>query len=95
MSLDFKTINDIATLAKLTITECDIPKCAQEINTILTLVGTLQDIETQHITPMAHPMDVTQRLRPDLVTENNVREICQAHAPAVQDGFYLVPKVID
>ena len=50
---------------------------------------------TEGVTPMAHPTDAIQRLRPDVVTETNQREAFQAIAPAVEGGLYLVPKVID
>ena len=52
-------------------------------------------VDTTGVTPMSHPQEVTQRLREDRVTEENQRELFQSTAPAVEDGLYLVPKVIE
>ena len=70
-----------ATLAKLT--------------GILGLIEQMQAVNTTGILPMSHSQDVTQRLRDDVVTETNQRELFQSIAPAVKDGLYLVPKVIE
>ena len=61
----------------------------------LGLIDDLQAVNTQGIEPLAHAVDVTQPLRPDVVTESNQRDAYQQVAPAVQDGLYLVPKVIE
>ena len=58
-------------------------------------VDQLQSVDTDNVAPMAHPMDVCQRLRPDIITEKDQRERLQAMAPAIEDGLFLVPKVID
>jgi aspartyl-tRNA(Asn)/glutamyl-tRNA(Gln) amidotransferase subunit C len=55
----------------------------------------MQAVDTTGITPMSHSQDVTQRLREDVVTKTNQRELFQSIAPATQDGLYLVPKVIE
>jgi aspartyl-tRNA(Asn)/glutamyl-tRNA(Gln) amidotransferase subunit C len=52
-------------------------------------------VDTKGVEPMAHPLHMAQRLRPDAVTEPNRREDFQAGAPATEDGLYLVPKVIE
>ena len=62
---------------------------------MLNLVDQLQAADTEGVAPMAHPLDATQRLRADEVTEPNQRESFQAIAPASEAGLYLVPKVID
>jgi aspartyl-tRNA(Asn)/glutamyl-tRNA(Gln) amidotransferase subunit C len=59
------------------------------------LVDQLQSVETEGVEPMSHPMDAVQRLRADRVTEPNQRDALQAIAPAVENGLFLVPKVID
>jgi aspartyl-tRNA(Asn)/glutamyl-tRNA(Gln) amidotransferase subunit C len=67
----------------------------QRITEILAMVDQLQAVDTGDVAPLSNPLDATQRLRPDQVTETNRRDAFQAVAPAVEDGLYLVPKVID
>lgn len=95
MALDLKDVTKIAHLARLQVTEAEIPAVTRRLSTILELIEQLQAAPTDGIEPMAHPMDAVQRLRPDQVTETNQREAYQQIAPAVEDGLYLVPKVIE
>lgn len=67
----------------------------RNLSNILDLVDQLSAVDTTGVEPMAHPLDMTQRLREDVVTETNHREKYQAVAPEVEDGLYLVPKVIE
>ena len=59
------------------------------------VVDTLQSVDTSNVEPMANPHDATQQLRTDEVTERNRRDDFQAIAPAVEDGLFLVPRVIE
>lgn len=95
MALDLNDVTKIAHLARLQVTEAEIPAVAQRLSTILDLIEQLQAAPTDGIEPMAHPTDAVQRLRPDQVTETNQRDTYQQIAPAVEDGLYLVPKVIE
>jgi len=95
MSLDKNDVEKIALLARLSIQEDDIPHYQRDLNNILDLVEQLSTADTQGISPMAHPLDATQRLRPDTVTEVDQREAFQAIAPKTDAGVYLVPKVIE
>ena len=95
MSLDRSDVDKIAHLARLQIEEQDTPEYAQNLTSILDLVNQMQAVDTSEVTPMAHPLDAVQRLRRDDVTEENNREALQAVAPAVEDGLFLVPKVIE
>ena len=95
MALDKSEVEKIAHLARIAINEDKIPEYATSITSILGLVEHLQSVDTDHIEPMAHPLDATQRLREDRVTENNHRDEYQSIAPATEDGLYLVPKAID
>ena len=95
MALDLKDVTKIAHLARLQVTEAEIPAVTQRLSTILELIEQLQAAPTDGIEPMAHPMDAVQRPRPDQVTETNQRAAYQQIAPAVEDGLYLVPKVIE
>ncbi len=95
MSLDKTDIEKIAHLARLGIDEADVPDYAKNLSNILNLVEQMNGVDDSNVTPMAHPMDAGQRLREDVITETDQREKFQAIAPNVQDGLYLVPKVIE
>ena len=85
----------IAHLARIGLNEADIPHTTATLNNILSLIDAMQAVDTTGIEPLAHPLEATQRLRADVVTESNHREAYQAIAPAVENGLYLVPKVIE
>lgn len=95
MSIDQHEIENIAELARIRIAADQVGEVTRRIDTILAMVDTLQGADTAGVEPMANPLDATQRLREDCVTEDNQREAFQAIAPAVADGLYLVPRVID
>ena len=95
MSIEQDEIEKIAELARIHISGEQIGQVTQRITEILQMVDQLQAVDTRDIEPMANPLDATQRLRTDEVTESDRREAFQAIAPAVEDGLYLVPKVID
>lgn len=95
MSLGPAEVNRIAHLARLAIDEDDIPEYARNLSAILDLVEQMNSVDTKDVTPMAHPQDAAQRLRPDEVLETDQRERFQAVAPQTEDGLYLVPKVIE
>lgn len=95
MSLTTEEVKKIAHLARLAIDEQDIASYAHDLTSVLNLMSAMNDLDTSQIRPMAHPLDQTQRLRPDEVTEINQRDKFQAIAPQVEAGLYLVPKVIE
>ena len=95
MAIEQDEIEKIAELARIRIAEDQIGEVTQRITEILGMVDQLQAADTAGVTPMANPLDATQRLRADEVTEMNRRDAFQAIAPAVEDGLYLVPKVIE
>lgn len=95
MSLTPEDINKIAHLARLHIDASQMDHYARHLSSILTLVDQMNTIDTTDVTPMAHPQYASQRLREDVATENNQREHFQRHAPAVEDGLYLVPRVVE
>ncbi|MBI3171465.1 MAG: Asp-tRNA(Asn)/Glu-tRNA(Gln) amidotransferase subunit GatC [Hydrocarboniphaga effusa] len=95
MSLSEDQVQQVAHLARLELKPGQAGKYARELSNILDLVGELAKAGTDQVQPMAHPLDMSQRLRPDHVTETNRREDFQAHAPAAKHGLYLVPKVIE
>ena len=95
MALDRNNIEKIAHLARLQIDEKDILRYTGNLSNILEFIGQMNVIDTAKIEPLAHPLEVKQRLRPDQVTEIDEREKFQAIAPRVEAGLYLVPKVIE
>lgn len=95
MSLTADDVNKIAYLARLGIDTQDIESYAKDLSGMLDLVAQMSSVNTDDVTPMAHPLDQVQRLRIDQVSENNHREDFQAIAPQVEAGLYLVPKVIE
>jgi aspartyl-tRNA(Asn)/glutamyl-tRNA(Gln) amidotransferase subunit C len=95
MALERSDVEKIAHLARLGLSEDDIPRTTETLNSILGLVDQMQAVDTTGIEPLAHPLEATQRLRADVVREENQRDAYQAIAPAVENGLYLVPKVIE
>ncbi len=93
--LDKSDVEKIAYLARLGIDEQDIPEYATNLSNILDLVEQLNSVDTEEVQPMSHPLDGVQRLRADVVTEVNDRENLQAHAPEVEQGLFLVPRVVE
>lgn len=95
MSLNATDVKKIAHLARLALSEEEIPLYATQLSNILDFVAEMNRADTSHIDPIANPLDLSQPLREDQVTESNQRELFQKIAPAVLDGLYLVPKVIE
>lgn len=95
MSLTANDVKKIAHLARLGIAEQDVEHYAKDLSGILDLMTRMGQLDTAGIAPMAHPLDQTQRLRADQVTESNQREHFQTIAPQTEAGLYLVPKVIE
>lgn len=95
MSVSGDTIREIAQLARLRVEDDELPAMTSSFNTILDLFEQLQAAPTDGVEPMANPLDASQSLRDDLVTESNQREALQAVAPLTEDGLYLVPRVVD
>lgn len=95
MSLDKEQVQHIATLARLKLTEGEYAESVEKLSKIVDFVDQLSQADTTDVVPMAHPLDATQRLRPDAVTEANNRDDYQQNAAEVADGHYLVPKVIE
>lgn len=95
MSLNRSDINKIAWLARLSISETDIPNYIHDVSNILGLVEKMNNVDTDNIEPLAHPLEITARLREDKITESDQHAHFQEIAPAVDNDHYLVPKVIE
>lgn len=95
MALDAQQVRNIAELAKLTIDDKNIPEFKKNLDNILSMFEQLAAVNTEQVEPMTNPLDATARLRADLVTEQNQRDKFQAIAPQTEDGYYLVPRVVE
>jgi|TARA_B110000240_G_C13433398_1_gene424776 aspartyl-tRNA(Asn)/glutamyl-tRNA(Gln) amidotransferase subunit C len=88
-------VKNIADLTQLTFNERELASFSTSMSDILELVEQMQQVDTTGVEPMSNPLDATQRLRKDAVTEENQRDTYQSIAPETEDGLYLVPKVIE
>jgi aspartyl-tRNA(Asn)/glutamyl-tRNA(Gln) amidotransferase subunit C len=95
MSLDKAAVARIAHLARLGVEASECEAYARNLSDILTFVEQLNALDTAGVAPLAHPLEASQRLRPDEVTESDQREGFQRIAPKVEAGLYLVPRVIE
>jgi len=95
MSLAPDDVRRIARLARIAIEPEESSTVLESLNRVLELVGEMRKVDTAGIEPMAHALDLVQRLRPDQVAEADRRATYQSVAPAAADGLYLVPKVIE
>jgi|TARA_B110000305_G_scaffold111316_1_gene125331 aspartyl-tRNA(Asn)/glutamyl-tRNA(Gln) amidotransferase subunit C len=95
MSLSGADIQCVAKLARLRLTEAETTSTLSQLNSILTMIDSMQAVITEGVAPLAHPLELTQVLRIDEVTEENAREAYQKTAPAIKDGLYLVPRVVE
>jgi aspartyl-tRNA(Asn)/glutamyl-tRNA(Gln) amidotransferase subunit C len=95
MTLAAKDVDKIAYLARLTLSASDKELYTPQLSRILDFIEQMNKTDTTNIEPLAHPLDLSQRLRPDVVCQQNQREKFQQIAPKVEAGLYLVPKVIE
>jgi aspartyl-tRNA(Asn)/glutamyl-tRNA(Gln) amidotransferase subunit C len=95
MPLNHEDIRRLAHLARIAVTDQEVAEISIKLNRVLAMIEEMRAVDTTGVTPMAHGIDVVQRLREDRVTETNQRDLLQAIAPQVEGGLYLVPKVIE
>ncbi|HKJ53773.1 MAG TPA: Asp-tRNA(Asn)/Glu-tRNA(Gln) amidotransferase subunit GatC [Gammaproteobacteria bacterium] len=95
MSLKTDDVREIAHLARLHIDDDAVDRYADDLSSILELMEQMNQVDSSGVEPLANPLDATQRLRSDEVTESDQRDKFQAIAPDVSEGFYRVPKVIE
>ncbi|WKD50746.1 Asp-tRNA(Asn)/Glu-tRNA(Gln) amidotransferase subunit GatC [Microbulbifer spongiae] len=95
MAVDTQTVEKLAELARIDISEETLEEVSHRLGEVLQLVDQLQAVNTDGIAPMAHPLEEEQTLRIDAVTESDRRKEFLALAPQTEEGLYLVPKVID
>jgi aspartyl-tRNA(Asn)/glutamyl-tRNA(Gln) amidotransferase subunit C len=95
MSIKKEEVLKVAHLARLDITADKVDEYTENLSNILDLIAQMNQVNTDNVRPLSNPLDAVQRLRPDVVTEVNQRELFQSVAAEIQDGLYLVPKVIE
>jgi aspartyl/glutamyl-tRNA(asn/gln) amidotransferase, C subunit len=95
MSITHEHVKRVAQLAQLEISANENETIRTQLDDIIGLIEQLQAVDTHGVEPMAHVLDLGQRLRPDIVTESNRREDFLAIAPQTEAGLFIVPKVIE
>lgn len=90
-----EVVRNVAELAQLKVAEEDLEILTAGMNNILELANQMQSIDTSGVTPVSNPLDATQRLRTDEVTETDQHELYQSIAPETEGGLYLVPRVVE
>jgi aspartyl-tRNA(Asn)/glutamyl-tRNA(Gln) amidotransferase subunit C len=95
MSVDHETVRRIARLARIAVTEDDVPHLQGELNAILSFVEQLNEVDVEGVEPMTSVTPMAMKKRADVVSDGNNANAVLKNAPATQDGYFLVPKVIE
>ncbi len=95
MKITDDVVRSIAELAQLQVDQDEIENLAAGMKNILDLAEQMQEVDTSGVDPVSNPLDATQQLRPDVVTETDRRETFLAIAPETEDNLYLVPRVVE
>jgi aspartyl-tRNA(Asn)/glutamyl-tRNA(Gln) amidotransferase subunit C len=95
MSVDAATVRRIAHLARIAVTEQDVPHLQGELNAILAFVEQLDEVDVAGIEPMTSVTPMVMKKREDRVTDGEIAERIVANAPASEDNYFLVPKVVE
>ena len=95
MPIDDEQIGRIAHLARIAITPEEVATLREDLNRIFAMIERMQAVDATGVVPMSHAQDVVARLREDVVSESDCRALYQSVAPQVENGLYLVPKVIE
>lgn len=88
-------LQKLAELSKLELPADQLPTLTTRLKSVLALVEKMDRVDTKQVQPLSHAFDVTQPLRPDVVTEKNQRDLFQQNAPQVEAGLYIVPKFME
>ena len=95
MSVDAATVRKIARLARIALPEAEVPHLQSELNAILGFVEALGAVDVAGVEPMTSVMPMALRLRADAVTDGGMADLVTRNAPMGEDGFFLVPKVVE
>jgi aspartyl-tRNA(Asn)/glutamyl-tRNA(Gln) amidotransferase subunit C len=95
MSVDAATVRRIAHLARIAVTDAEVPHLQGELNAMLAFVEQLSEVDVEGVEPMTSVMPMEMKKRPDLVTDGEIADNIVSNAPETQDHFFLVPKVVE
>ena len=95
MSVDLNAVRRIAHLARIEVSEAEMPDLQAEINAILKFVEALDAVDVDGVEPMTSVIPMRLPMREDVVTDGNIAPLVLANAPLTEDGFFVVPKVIE
>jgi aspartyl-tRNA(Asn)/glutamyl-tRNA(Gln) amidotransferase subunit C len=95
MSVDQATVRRIAYLARIAVTDAEVPHLQSEINAILAFVEDLAKVNVEGVEPMTSVIPMKLPMREDVVTDGEIQALVLANAPLSEDGFFLVPKVVE
>jgi len=95
MSLTADDVRRIAQLSRLALSEVEVDRTLGQLNAVFELIEQLQSVDTTGVEPMTHAQDMALRLRADEATEPDRRDEYQRVAPSVEQGLYLVPRVVE
>ena len=95
MAVDRDTVGRVASLARIRVPEAELDQLAGELNNILGWIEQLSEVNTAGVAPMASVADMTLRRRPDAVTDGDIRDKILANAPQTENGYFVVPKVVE
>jgi aspartyl-tRNA(Asn)/glutamyl-tRNA(Gln) amidotransferase subunit C len=95
MSVDQDTVRRIARLARIAVADGDVPHLQGELNAILAFVEQLNEVNVEGVEPMTSVTPMVMKKRPDVVNDGGHPQDILANAPATDDGYFLVPKVVE
>jgi aspartyl-tRNA(Asn)/glutamyl-tRNA(Gln) amidotransferase subunit C len=95
MSVDAATVRRIAHLARIAVTETEVPHLQGELNAMLAFVEQLSEVDVDGVEPMTSVMPMEMKKRPDVVNDGGIPDDIVSNAPATEDHFFLVPKVVE
>ena len=95
MSVDQNTVRHIARLARIAVRDDELEPLAKELNSILDWVEQLGELDTSDVEPMTSAVETSMKMREDEVTVGNMQDEVTRNAPVSEDGFYVVPKVVE
>ena len=95
MSVDAATVRRIAHLARIAVAEDEVEHLRGELNAILAFVEQLSEVDVEGVEPMTSVSPMEMKKRPDEVTDGGIPDDILKNAPAAQDGFFMVPKVVE
>jgi len=95
MLINRKEVEQISVLAKLSVSESEIDAITTSLDSVVEMINHINEVDTENVKPMANPMDATQRLRTDVVTETSNKDKLLSMAKQVDEDYYLVPTVVE